>query len=360
MKKWMLVFTIMISSIFMRAQDGISDVLAAGVDAARVFTDSYTRPAAEAFSYNLSSGWYDNATVLKAGQFKVGLRAQATISPDEQQSFLLDPAAYERIIQNNYDRGNNPDADVDVTLADGSNQPRLVATALGENDPAQSLVITTTDALTNVQTSRTVIELPQGLGSAGVDAVPSAFVQASIGLGYGLEIKARFTPRVQIDEAQILVYGGGLQWQVSQLLDQRNLLPVDISLLAAYSKLDADYDFEDGALVDGSDQRLETQSQSVTLAAIAGTKFKVLNFYAGFNYNIGRTETDLLGTYTVRSSTSVFPVSQTFEDPISVSASVSSALGTVGTQLKLGFFEFQADYTFGAYDTVGGAVAFQF
>lgn len=360
MKKLIVALAIISSGAVATAQDGLSEILAAGIDAAGVFTNSYARPAAEAFSYNLSAGWYDDARVLKRGKFNAIIRAQATFAPDEEKSFLLDPLEYQAIIQNSYDQTNNPPADVRVTFGDGSAVARLVATALGENDPSQSLIITTTDRTIGIETSRSVVELPQGLGNAGVDAVPSAFLQVGYGLGYGIELKARFVPRTQIEEAQIAIYGGAIQWQVTEILDKNDILPIEVSVLAGYSELDATYDFEDGSIVDGEDQRLETTSGSFTASIIAGTDFKVLNFYGGVNYNLGSTQTDLLGTYTVSSTGSIFPFSQTFEDPISVKTDVSSVLGTVGTKLTLGFFQVNADYTFGPFDTVNAAVAFKF
>jgi len=360
MKNLIVSLALILSAATLNAQDGLSEVLAAGVDVARSFTQSYTKPAAEAFSYNLSAGWYDDARVLKPGQFNVIIRAQATFAPEEEKSFLLDPVAYQQLVQNSYDNTNNPPADITVTFADGSNSPRLIATALGQNDPSQSLVVTTTDRTTGIETSESTILLPQGLGDAGIDIVPSAFVQVGVGLGAGFEVKGRFTPRVKIDESEILVYGAALQWQLSDVVDKNDILPVDLSVLAGYSRLDAQYDFEDGAAVDGENQQLETKSGSFTVSLIAGTDFKVLNFYGGINYNAGSTETDLLGTYTVQPSGSVFPVSQTFEDPISVKTDVSSMLGTVGTKLTLGFFQVNVGYTFGAYDTLNGAIAFKF
>jgi hypothetical protein len=360
MKKILLVITALEIGSISRAQDGLSEILAAGIDVATSYTNSYAKPAAEAFSYNLSAGWYDDARVLKQGKFNLIIRAQATFAKDEEKSFLLDPLVYQSLLQNSYDNTNNPPADIQVRFGDGSDAPRLIATALGSNDPSQSLLIVSRDLTTGIETSRNNITLAQGLGDAGVDFVPSAFVQAGFGLGGGLEIKARFIPKVQIDEAEIGLYGAALQWQLTDVLDKNNLLPVEISVLAGYSRLDAMYDFEDGAVVDGVDQRLETKSGSLTLSLIAGTDFKILNFYGGINYNAGTTETDLLGTYTVRSSGSVFPITQTFEDPVSVKTDVSSALGTVGTKLTLGFFQVNAGYTFGAYDTVNGAIAFKF
>lgn len=360
MKKAFVITAFLFTGTLTQAQDGISDILAAGLEAARSYTNSYAKPAAEAFSYNLSAGWYDDARVLPKGKFNVILRAQATFSKDEAKSFLLDPQVYESLIQNSYDSSNNPPADIQVSFGDGFTMPRLIATSLGENNPPQSLLIVSTDRATGIETGRFNINLAQGLSNAGVDAVPSAFVQAGYGLGSGLEIKARFIPRVQIQEAEIGLYGGAIQWQITEVLDKNNKLPLEVSVLAGYSLLDATYDFEDGAVVDGVDQRLETTSGSLTFALIAGTDFKILNFYGGINYNAGTTQTDLLGTYTVRSSGSIFPASQTFEDPISVKTDISSVLGTVGTKLTLGFFQVDAGYTFGPFDTVNAGIGFKF
>jgi hypothetical protein len=360
MRKVLIVITALTVGTLSKAQDGLSDVLAAGIDVARSFTNSYAEPAAEAFSYNLSAGWYDDARVLPQGKFNIILRAQATFAKDEDKSFLLDPQVYQSIIQNSYDQTNGPARDIALTFADGSSIPRLIATALGENDPSQSLLIVSRDRATGIETGRTSIELPQGLGNAGVDFVPSAFIQAGVGLGSGLELKARFVPKVKIDEAEIGLYGAALQWQLTDVLDKNDVLPVKVSVLAGYSRLDAVYDFEDGTVVDGVDQRLETTSGSFTLSLIAGTDFKILNFYGGINYNAGTTKTDLLGTYRVRNSASIFPISETFEDPISIKTDISSVLGTVGTKLTLGYFQIDAGYTFGAYDTVNTGIAFKF
>lgn len=354
------LFLILGSFTMVKAQDGFSDILAAGVDAAAQFTSSYTEPAAQAFSYNLSAGWYDDARVLPQGKFNIVIRAQATLVPDDEKSFLLDPQDYERIIQNAYDRGNNLPAEISVAFSDGIIIPRLIGTVLGENAIDQVLVITSTDLATGIESIDSRINLPQGLENVGLDLIPSAFLQAGYGLGYGLEIKARFVPRTTIDNAEIAILGGAIQWQLTNLLDKNDKLPIELSVLAGYSALDAIYNFEDGAIVDGMNQRIETKAGSLTLSLIAGTDFKVLNFYGGFNFNAGTTATDLLGAYTVSSGNSIFPFQTTLKDPVSVKTDVSSALGTIGAKLTLGFFQVDASYTAGAFDTINGAVAFKF
>ncbi|WP_124981144.1 DUF6588 family protein [Nonlabens xiamenensis] len=340
------------------AQNGFADILAAGIEAANKYSNDYTRPAAEAFTFNLGSGWYDDGHALKPGKFTIQIKAQGTFAPDEKKSFLLSPQAYEQIIQDSYDASNNPPGDISVTFGDGSNLPRLVATALGQNDPDQQLVISSRDATTGLIIQEDRITLAQGLGSTGLDIVPSVFLQGGIGLGAGLELKARFIPKIQTDEVETGLYGAGLQWELTQLIlgEQAESFPVAGSVLVGYSRLDATYDFEDGLVVDGSDQRIESKANSFSFAAIASTNFKVFNLYGGLNYVTGTTQTDLLGTYTFRSSTVFFPVAATVEDPLSISTDVSGALGTIGAKLTLGAFNLNADFTFGEYSTASASL----
>ncbi|QJP33175.1 hypothetical protein F0365_01480 [Nonlabens sp. Ci31] len=362
MKK-LIVFILMIfGSYLTNAQNGFSDILAAGVQAADKYANSYTAPASEAFTYNLASGWYESGEVLKAGKFKLQIKVQGTFAPDEKKSFVLDPLEYERIIQSSYDNTNSPPADITVTFGDGSTAPRLIATVLGENNPEQSLIIRSTESNTNLLLQEDIITLAQGIGSTGLDVVPSAFFQVGVGLGAGLEVKARFIPKIETDEVKTGLYGAGLQWEFTKLFEEEdgtNNLPVSVSVLGAFTRLDASYDFEDGAVVEGRDQLIETKTNVFNVAAIASTNFKVINFYGGLNYVVGNSTTDLKGTYTFRSNTVIFPIASTVEDPLSLQTDVSGVLGTIGAKLTLGAFNINADYTFGEYDTASASIFFR-
>jgi hypothetical protein len=158
------------------------------------------------------------------------------------------------------------------------------------------------------------------------------------------------------------LYGAGLQWEFTKLFEEEdgtNNLPVSVSVLGAFTRLDASYDFEDGAVVEGRDQLIETKTNVFNVAAIASTNFKVINFYGGLNYVVGNSTTDLKGTYTFRSNTVIFPIASTVEDPLSLQTDVSGVLGTIGAKLTLGAFNINADYTFGEYDTASASIFFR-
>jgi hypothetical protein len=289
MKSYVCLVVILLSCNLLRAQENISDIINAGLVAAQNYSESYLTPAGESFAYNLSTGWYDDAQTLEKWQFNVSIKGQATFSPSGKKSFLLDPMEYERMVQESYDATNNLPARIEVSFADGSRAPREIATALGSNTPVQFLLIRALDGTTGAELDRSQIELAQGLESEGINLIPAFFVQAGVGLGNGLELKARFVPKIQIGDAETSLYGAGLQWEVTRLFENNGnaVLPVRLAVLVGYTGVNSVYDYEDGLVVDGTNQKVEATSGSLTVAAIASTRFKVLNFYGGVNYARG-------------------------------------------------------------------------
>ncbi|ARN79251.1 hypothetical protein BST97_15345 [Nonlabens spongiae] len=363
MKRFIPLYLVLTLSYALNAQNNISEILAAGLVAAQEYSDSYTTPAGESFVTNLSTGWYDDAKSLNKWQFELSLKGQATFSPDDQRNFVLDPQRYAQIIQDEYDSSGNPPARIEVSFADGSTNPRNIATALGVNNPSEFLIIRAVDQTTGLLIEDTPIELGQGLENENVDFIPTVFLQAGLGLGGGLEIKARFVPKIQVDEAKTSLYGGAVQWEITKLFEDESgnsAFPLRLAALGGLTKVDAEYDFRDGVMVDGVNQTIEVQSTSFTFAAITSTRWNVFNLFAGVNYVTGSTESDLLGTYTVSSESILFPGSATFEDPLSVRADVDMIMTTVGAKLNLGPASLVTSYTFSEYSTANAGLAFRF
>ncbi len=367
MKKFIPLGLILSLTYTLKAQNNISEILAAGLAAAQEYADSYIVPAEESFATNLSTGWYDDAKSLKKWQFELSLRGQATFSPDDQRSFVLDPERYAQIIQDEYDNSGNPPARIEVSFADGtpngSTNPRNIATALGVNSPSEFLIIRAVDGVFGTELDRTTIELGQGLENENVDFIPTVFLQAGLGLGGGLEIKARFVPKIQVNEAKTSLYGGAVQWEITKLFEDESgnsAFPLRLAALGGVTRVDADYDFQDGIVVDGVNQSIEVQSTSFTFAAITSTRWSVFNLFAGVNYVTGTTDSDLLGTYTIRNNSVIFPGSTTFNDPLSVSADVDMIMATVGAKLNLGPASLVTSYTFSEYSTTNAGLAFRF
>ena len=89
---------------------------------------------------------------------------------------------------------------------------------------------------------------------------------------------------------------------------------------------------------------------------MAATRLPVINFYGGLGYVTGKSDTDVLGTYTVPSG----PFQTTYEDPFSINKQASGATATLGTKLKLGFFRLHVDYTLAEFNLLSAGINFGF
>src|SRR5690606_29919779 len=204
----LILLTAVMAMITGRAQD-LNDIFISGVNDAERFANAYLNPVSESAIFSLSTGWYNSADSKPLGGFEISLVGNITgfKNKADKESFLLDPGEYE-----NLDFVDNPGA------------PRLVSTALGDIADVSVFV---EEPLTGF---REVFELPSGLASENLDFVPSGYLQASVGLIKGLEVKARFLPKIKFgDDVKLGLFGGGIQYDFTQLLPADKLLPVALA-----------------------------------------------------------------------------------------------------------------------------------
>ncbi|WP_346882677.1 DUF6588 family protein [uncultured Algibacter sp.] len=326
------------------AQGDIDALLAAGVGNANRFANDYLAEGTNGLMHSMNANWFNTADAKPLGGFEISVIANASTISNKNKSFLMDIADY----------NSDPNQDFSIVFADQSSS-KLVATALGENNPDVDIVITYQDQLLGEQEQ--TITLPSGIGSDSANLLPTAFIQGAIGIGGGIELKARFVPKIDTDEVSLSMYGAGLQFDMTKWLPAHDVLPIAVSGLIAYTHLDGAYDLIESFGIDGENQRLENDTNTWLFQLIGSTKLKVINFYGGLGYITGKSESDLLGTYTVASG----PLSsQTVTNPFSVSSEVSSLRGTVGTKLKLGFFRLNAEYHLSQFNAFSVGVNFGF
>lgn len=328
MRQLILVSITLLSITFAKAQENVNDLLAAGIADAQRFTQDYMAPASEGLAYGINNGWFNNAKAPKRFGFELSVIGNIGFIKDEKTAFQMNVADYENI-----------------RFEDGSSS-KMVATVLGHNDPEVRVIITYDDPIFGNQ--ETELILPTGIGSENVNILPTGFLQASFSPFNGTQIKGRFFPEVETEDAKVSLYGIGLQQEFTSWLPADKVLPVAVSGLVAYTHLNANYDFTDAEYVDGDNQQVETNVNTLLFELIVGTKLKIINFYGGLGYITGKSTTDLLGSYRV---TDGFLFSEEINDPFSVEHDISGIRGTLGAHLKLGFFGLNADYTFAEFDS---------
>ena len=335
MKKITLCMLFCIATMSSKAQD-IDALLAAGIDDAQRFANDYLMPGTNGLMYSMNANWFNTADAKPLGGFEISIVANAASIKDDHKSFLMNTSLY-----------NN------VQFVQGPSS-QYVSTALGENNPDVVVEVTYEDPIFGNQTEE--ITLPSGLGSENVNLLPTAFIQGALGLSKGIELKARFVPKIDTEDVSLSMYGAGLQVEFTKWLPADKILPVAVSGLVAYTHLDGSYDLTDSSNISGNNQRLENATNTWLYQLIASTKLPVINFYGGIGYIKGKSESDLLGDYTISNGL----VSKTVTDPFSVSSEVSGVRGTLGTKLKLGFFRLNAEYHLAEFDAFAVGINFGF
>lgn len=319
------------------AQENIDDLLAAGIADTQRFSADYLTPATEGITYGINNGWFNHGKSLKRFGFQISIIANASFIKDEKKSFDLNVSDYENI-----------------RFGDNS-LSKTVATALGHNDPDISVIVTYDDPIFGNQ--EVELTLPTGIGSENINLIPTAFIQASFAPFKGTQLTGRFFPKIDTDDTKVGLYGFGIQQEFTSWLPAEKIWPVAISGLLAYTHLDASYDFTETNVVEGDEQRVETDINTILAQLVVSTKLKIVNFYAGLGYISGKSTTHLLGTYRITDGV-IF--SEDIIDPFSIEEKVSGIRATVGANLKLGFFGINADYSIAEFDSASVGLNFSF
>src|SRR5690554_5007032 len=172
----LIVLCGLLTSLSTVAQENLEDLIAAGIQDAQKFATGYVSPAAEAMMHNMANGWIQSAEVKKPLRFDISIVGNATFIKKEHQTFIVNTAEY-----------NN------LQFRNGSTI-KEVATAFGENDPD---VLVYSVVRNGEESEEVEFRLPQGLASINMNIMPTAFLQARLGVFKGTEIKLRYFPKIE-------------------------------------------------------------------------------------------------------------------------------------------------------------------
>ena len=208
--------------------------------------------------------------------------------------------------------------------------------------------------------------VPGGIkGDLPLSAVPAPAVQVAVGLPFKLDVIVRATPKVGSDDVKGSLFGFGLKKEITGWFGKMDKTPLHVSLLAAYSTMNVDYEIGSGSdqNIQYTDAAAEFKLNSYTIQAIASLNFPVINFYGGVGFNGGKSTLDMLGDYTLSYDSGVTAAptySETITNPFSIKNTASGVNATIGTRLSLGFFKIFGSYTLQEYNSINGGIAFSF
>lgn len=344
MKK--LIFTLaLIAFSTVKAQEDIGNFLALGKDAGTMM-QSYLQPAFEGTMYNLNNGWYRTAKTHKLFGFDLTLNASLASVPNERENFTFNASDYEN-----------------VTLSSGSS---ILPTAYGSKT---NTVLTYSETATfNVggveltETRSYDFDALDGF-SGNLSQVPSAMIQAGIGLPFKTELTVRYVPEslVSNDEFNANLYGFGIKHNILQYFPLAKRIPlIDISIFGGYTKLNSEYLPKD---IEGENQSIDMEITSMTAQLLGSVDLKVINFFVGLGYSTSEASLNVNGSYVYEYDIQgVGLEKRTIEgdDLPKLKYDVNSFMTTAGASLNLGFFKIFGSYTLQEYNNINAGISFSF
>lgn len=317
-----LISTFIVGATFTsKAQLDFSTFLEGGVNDANTILQNYLEPAFLGFGYGINSGWYNTAKPHKLLGFDVTTTFNFAMVPSKAEFFTINPADYDNI------------------SLSGLTPTDRAPTLFGPNLPADELPLLD---YANEGNSIT-ISSPTGLGldeAIAFNAVPSAMVQAGIGIIKNTDIKIRFVPKYEDDDFSFEMFGIGIMHDLKQWVPGFKQMPIDISGFVGWNRIESTL-----FLNDTQTQTAVFSTNGFTLQGLVSKKFALLTVFGGIGIATTSSNFELLGDY----ETEAGPIGS---GEINFDYSSTGPRINAGFRLKLLILTLHADYAIQKYNTL--------
>ena len=329
MKK-IITLALALSTMVSFAQIDLESILEGGTGDAQTLLQGYVTPFAKGFGNGINGGWYTTAKSHKFLGIDFAVIVNAAMVPSEGETFTFNNADY-----------------TNIKLDDKSTSSAELPTIFGSQKLEDRPLLEFTDNSGTISTSA----LPgSGLKeSLGYNVVPSAMVQAGVGLFKNTDLKIRFVPKQSADEYEFSTFGIGVMHDIKQWIPFVKRLPFDVSILAAWN------DVKSKIYMDPTNeptQALEINTKTTMFQLLASKKLAIFTLYGGIGTTSYTTDVNMLGTYNTTST------NKTYVDPIKLNYDGSSMRTNIGLSMKLLFINVAAEYAMQEYNVVSVRAGF--
>lgn len=316
----------------------IEDFIKAGREDAEVLTKAYLKPLPNGIGGSINTGWFNSASTHQTYGFDIQIRGALAFIPSADQSFDL----------NTLDLQQTRPADPNDTIS---------PTAGGVDEPGPEVVVEDNGE------EVTRFNLPQG---SGFEYVPSAMVQATVGLIKKTDIMVRFVPKVNYgDYGDFQMTGFGVKHSLSQWLP--GIFPLNISVMAGYNRVDLSANLnlkpeKSDPNTNYDNQKVTTKFDTFTAKLIVGKDLSFISLYAATGYETSTMHLDVTGNYPVEViGPGGTTQTETITDPFSYTENGSNKFSlTGGLKFKLLFFHVFGEYTLADYPIANAGIGFSF
>ncbi len=320
-----LIFCLAIGVYFTSAAQKltIKDYLLLGVEASEGISERYLKPVSEGLLYGLSSGWYHDARVPEPWKFRFSIAANGSFVPSDTKNFNLDIASIENL-----------------EVLGGGDQVRI-PTILGSTESDITFVAT-------LDGETFTFDAPTGIGLLELNLLPTAFLHVGMGLPWKSEVQFRYFPKLGLGEGSVGVIGLGLKHQINDENGPWKSLPLDIALMGAFTRLNAEYNLAEGGFVTGSEQRVEGDMNAWLFELLFSTRYDHWNIFGGSGYVFGNSVFNLLGNYRIELADRTVE----FNDPFDVRENVAGWRLTAGGSYTYQRFSVHLSYTLQGFNNL--------
>ena len=314
--------------------------LRAGADDGSKLLKNYMEPMIVGFSYGMSNSWYNTAKTHKPFGVDLTITANLTSIPSSKEFFTFNPSEFTNVAS--------------------TGETDQIPTIMGPDiDNGAQLTFSYYEENTGETINGTFS--PVGIGikeQIGYNVVPSPMVQLGIGTFKNTNIIIRYTPEITLGDFKTSVFGMGIKHDIKQWIPRLKRVPVDISVLGAFSGFDNTYDMSNLEL-NGENQEATFNINNWTVQGIISKKISVLTLYGAFGYSSVTSALKMNGTFIIEDE--IDPaLSFSVTNPIDFTYNENSWRATGGLRLKFGFFTLQGDYTWQEYHIVSAGIGFSF
>lgn len=331
----------------------ISSFIQSGQQDANVLAKSYLKPVGAGFGPTLNAGWINSATPHKLFGFDLSIRVAASVVPSDAKTFNATALSLQNL---SYQSG-----------------PTNSPTISGPKNSGSTFDMSRT--VNGQQYSLGSFTMPKG---TGFGFIPAPMIQVGIGLIKSTDVIVRYLPKTNMQKfGNMSLFGIGIHHSINQWLPGGSMLPVKLSVFAAYTKFQTNSPINISPVIDANTvdpysastwlgQKVESRVSAFTANAIVGKSLPFIGFFAGVGYETSNVKIITPGSFpvTVPDPTISNPNQKTIDKidtPIDLTMNgANSFRGLVGLQLKLLFFHINAEYILAKYQVLSTGISFSF
>lgn len=328
----LFIFVLLFGSANAQLFGDIENLLRASESDAVLLAEGYTQPLGKALIYGLNAGWASSAKTHKKLGFDLTIGTAAPFVSQADESF------------------------VPTGLNSLTTSASTLPTIFGDN--RQETLQISIPAQGGLPELTGTLDFPGGAkDDLPLNTLPAPILQAGVGLFFDTDLLVRYVPEFTYEGSEFNLFGLGLKHNLMQYFGPLDKLPLNVSLLGAFTQVELLYDLS-ASNIPGQNQRMTFDVNAYTLQVLASVDLPVISVFGGVGYSSGSSSYEALGEYDIVYEGSDY--TRTLVDPFKLSYDASGMMGVVGLRMNLLFLKIFANYTLQEYNTLTAGISFNF